>query len=103
MAARMEHEQRKDGAAGVLMAFLLGTVAGAALALLFAPASGEDTRRAMNRRTRESRERLVEALRQGRGILHDQREHLTTAFDRARQQARGAGQPAQGTPGEPEA
>ena len=87
MASRTDHEQHGDGGTSLLAAFLLGAVAGVSLALLLAPASGEDTRAAVNRRTREGRERLMEALRQGRGILDQQRTQFTTAFERARQQA----------------
>jgi gas vesicle protein len=79
--------QQGAGGGSMLLAFILGAAAGAAVALLFAPASGEDTRRAMNERTREGRERVLEALRQGRGILNQRREHLVSTFERARQQA----------------
>jgi len=85
----MTSEQQGSGGANVLIAFLLGAAAGAAVALLYAPAAGEDTRRALGRRTREGREKMVEALRQGRGILDEQREQVVTAFERARQQAPG--------------
>jgi gas vesicle protein len=82
-------DQQQGNGAGIVMAFLLGAAAGAAIALLYAPAAGEDTRRAIGRRTREGREKMMEALRQGRGILEEQREHVVTAFERARQQAQG--------------
>jgi gas vesicle protein len=78
-----------NGGANVLMAFLLGAAAGAALALLYAPASGADTRRALGQRTREGRDRMVDALRQGRGILEEQRTSVINAFEKARQQAQG--------------
>ena len=43
-----------DGHAGaVLMAFVLGAVSGAAVALLWAPHAGEDTRRLVNEKVRE--------------------------------------------------
>jgi len=83
----MAHEKEGNGA-GVLLAFLAGAAVGAAVALLFAPASGSETREAVNRRARESREKVLEALRQGRGILNVQRDNVMTAFDRARQQSR---------------
>lgn len=86
----MANEQHGSGAGGVLAGFILGAVVGAAAALLLAPASGEDTRKTVNRRTREGRERVLEALRQGRGLLNQRRESIVTAFDRARHQARGA-------------
>jgi gas vesicle protein len=85
----MTNGQQVPAGANLLMAFLLGAVAGAAVALLYAPASGADTRRALGQRTREGRDRMMEALRQGRGILDEQRENVVTAFERARQQAQG--------------
>jgi gas vesicle protein len=56
------------------------------VALLFAPASGDETREYLGQRAREGRERAAEAARQGREALNRQRENITTAFDRARQQ-----------------
>lgn len=67
----------QDSGAAVLLAFLAGAAVGAAVALLYAPAPGEETRR------------------RGREALNRQRENLTTAFDRAREQfqaARGEGE-----------
>jgi gas vesicle protein len=64
----MAHQQ--DSGAGVLLAFIAGAAVGAAAALLFAPAKGEETREAVNRRAREGRDKVLEA------------------FDRARQQVR---------------
>jgi gas vesicle protein len=57
-----------EGAASLLVAFVAGAVAGAALALLFAPASGEETRRNLGERAREMRDRAreqYEAARRG--------------------------------------
>jgi gas vesicle protein len=76
---------------------VLGAAAGAAIALLYAPAAGADTRRALGERTREGRDKMIDALRQGRGILEEQRDSVVTAFERARQQAQRPGE------GEPEA
>jgi gas vesicle protein len=84
----MANERDTSAAGTVLLAFISGVTVGAAVALLFAPAKGEETRAAVNRRARESRDRMLDALRQGRGILDRQRERAVTAFDRARQQAR---------------
>ena len=78
--------QNGNGAAGVLLAFMLGATVGAAVALLFAPATGEETRDYINRRAKEGRDKASEAARQGREIINRQRESLTTAFDRAREQ-----------------
>jgi gas vesicle protein len=71
---------------GVLLAFIAGAAVGAAVALLFAPATGEETRDYLSQRAREGRDRANEAARQGREIVSRQRENITTAFDRAREQ-----------------
>ena len=92
---------RDDSGAGtVIVAFLLGAVTGAAVALLMAPSSGEEMRRKIGEKAREGRERAGEAARQGRELWNRQRETLANAVERGReayQQARG-GQPAGGTP-----
>jgi gas vesicle protein len=80
------------GAGGVMVAFMLGAIAGAAVALLVAPASGEETRRKLGEKARESRDKASEAARQGREFLRTQREGITTAFERGKEafdQARG--------------
>lgn len=71
---------------GMLVAFIAGAIAGAAVALLYAPATGDETREFLGQRAREGRDRAAEAARQGRELLNKQRENLTTAFDRARDQ-----------------
>jgi gas vesicle protein len=79
------------GAGSVLLAFLLGAVSGAAVALLYAPATGRETREYLGERAREGRERANVAAEKGRQILNEGRETLATAIDRGReayQQAR---------------
>ena len=77
---------RDDGHAGaILMAFVLGAVSGAAVALLWAPTAGADTRRLLNEKVREGRERATDAARQGREFAQRQRENLSTAIDRGRE------------------
>ena len=87
---------RDDSGAGtVVVAFVLGAITGAAVALLMAPATGEETRRMLAEKAREGREKAGEAARQGRELWNRQREHLNQAFERGREayaQARG-GQP----------
>ena len=81
------------GAAGtVIVAFVLGAVTGAAVALLMAPASGEETRRLLAEKAREGRERANEAARQGREFVNRGKETISTAIERGRdayEQARG--------------
>jgi gas vesicle protein len=77
----------------VLLAFLLGAAAGAAVALLFAPASGEETRNFLSEKAREGKDRATEAARQGRDILNRQRENLSAAIDKGREAYEQARQP----------
>lgn len=92
---------RDDSAAGtVIVAFVLGAVTGAAVALLMAPATGEEVRRILGDKAREGRDRANETAQQGREFLNRQRDHLSAAVERGREayeQARGgnvAGGPA---------
>jgi gas vesicle protein len=75
----------------VLLAFVLGAVSGAAVALLYAPASGKETREYLGDKAREGRERAAKAADKGRELMQQGRETLSTAIDRGReayQQAR---------------
>ena len=81
-----------SGAGSVLLAFILGAVSGAALALLYAPASGRETREYLGEKAREAQARAAEAAEKGREALNQGRETLATAIERGRdayQQARG--------------
>jgi gas vesicle protein len=60
-----------SGAGTVLLAFLVGAVAGAAVALLYAPASGQETREFLNEKAREGARRASEAARVGRDVIKD--------------------------------
>ena len=73
------------GAGGLLVAFIAGAVTGAAVALLFAPASGEETREYLGDRAREGRARAAEAARQGRELLNRQRDTVAAAVERGRE------------------
>ena len=93
---------RDDGSGTVIVAFVLGAITGAAVALLVAPASGEETRRMLAEKAREGREKAGEAAQKGRELWERQRETLSTAFERGKEayeQARGA-QPPGKAPGE---
>ena len=79
------------GAGSVLLAFLLGAVSGAAVALLYAPAPGRETREFLGDKAREGRERATAAAERGRQVINEGRETLATAIERGReayQQAR---------------
>ena len=77
--------QNNNSTGPVLMAFVLGAVAGAAVALLYAPATGEETRQRIKDKAREGREKAEAVAREGRDFLSRQRENLTAAVDRGRE------------------
>ena len=85
---------RDDGsmAGTIVVSFVLGALTGAAVALLLAPATGEETRRYLGEKAKEGRDRASDAARQGRDFLNRQRDTLSTAIDRGKDaylQARG--------------
>jgi gas vesicle protein len=87
----MAGDERSGGAGNVLLAFLLGALSGAAVALLYAPKSGREAREYLGDKAREGRARAVDAAAKGRDVLHQGRETISTAIERGReayQQAR---------------
>ena len=87
----------QSGSGNVMLAFLVGAITGAAVALLFAPASGDETREYLGQKAREGRDRAREAAEQSREFYERNRESVATAIDRGReafQQARERGEQA---------
>ena len=79
------------GAGSILLAFILGAVSGAAVALLYAPATGRETRDYLNEKADEARQRAADAAAKGREAITQGRDTLSTAIERGReayQQAR---------------
>jgi gas vesicle protein len=76
---------RDEGGGTILLAFLLGAASGAAVALLFAPATGETMREYLGQKAREGRERASEMADKGRQAVKDGRETLTNAIERGRE------------------
>jgi gas vesicle protein len=84
----------KDTSGTMMVAFVIGALTGAAVALLFAPATGEDTRDYLGQKAREGRDKARDAVDQGREYYRGQRDNLVTAVERGReafQQARERG------------
>ena len=84
----------KDNSGSMMVAFVVGALTGAAVALLFAPATGEETRELLAQKARDGRDKARDAVDQGREYYRSQRENLVTAVERGReafQQARERG------------
>jgi gas vesicle protein len=75
--------------------FLAGAAVGSTLALLFAPQSGEETRRYLGKKAREGRDRLADMSRdamdrgrdlysRGQDLAEDAAELMEDGLDRAR-------------------
>lgn len=75
----------KDNSGSVMVAFVIGALTGAAVALLFAPASGEETREYLGQKAREGKDKAREAMEQGRDYYRNQRDNLVTAVERGRE------------------
>ncbi len=89
----MSSDDRSTGTSGVILSFMLGALSGAALAVLFAPRSGKETREMLGEKLRETAERSrrlgEQAVEKGRevaeeasGYLDRQREALERRRDR---------------------
>lgn len=58
----------ENSSGSVLVAFAVGALAGAVIALMYAPASGEETRRKLAQKAREGRANLAAAVERGREV-----------------------------------
>jgi gas vesicle protein len=92
-----------DRGGSTFLAFLMGGLTGAALALLFAPRSGRETREILNEKLREGADRSKdlreqarergkaimeeagEYVERGREVMADRKGRLAAAFDAGRQ------------------
>lgn len=84
-----------DHSGTFMVGFVIGALTGAAVALLFAPASGEETRDYLGQKAREGKAKARDAMDQGREYYNSQRENLVTAVERGREafeQARDRGE-----------
>lgn len=73
-------DDRNAGGSGIIMAFLLGGLTGAALAILYAPRSGRETRELLGEKLREGAERgrdlRERAVARGRELYDDAAEYV---------------------------
>ena len=72
---------REGGSPGnTLLAFAIGAAVGAVVALLYAPASGDETRRKIRRTVRDQKDNLDAAVERGREVFEQARR---APFDRS--------------------
>ncbi|HEY7922093.1 MAG TPA: YtxH domain-containing protein [Vicinamibacteria bacterium] len=81
----MSNDDRSGGTAGVVLSFMVGALSGAALAILFAPRSGRETREILGEKLRETKERGrnvgEQALQKGREAAEDAARYLDRQKD----------------------
>jgi gas vesicle protein len=80
-------DDQNSGASGIILSFMLGGLTGAALAILFAPRSGKETRDLLGERIRDGKEHGRElrdrAASKGREILEDASDYVDRAKEGA--------------------
>ncbi|HEV8200845.1 MAG TPA: YtxH domain-containing protein [Candidatus Polarisedimenticolia bacterium] len=69
--APSEEESASSGIGGVMVAFIAGAAVGAAVALLYAPAAGEETRRKVAGAARDMTQKARRGAQQVQGNLGD--------------------------------
>ena len=76
-----------DGAGSglVLLAFLVGAATGAAVALLYAPATGRETRELLGEKSREGRERALALAEKGKQAISEGREKAAALAEKGKQ------------------
>jgi len=94
----------EDGGSTKLLCFMAGLGLGALMGVLFAPQAGEETRGRIAGKAEEGRDYLVnksrdmrnqatEYVERGKGVLAEQRDHLTAAVEAGKQAYRAEIQP----------
>lgn len=70
---------------GKLLYFLAGSFVGAAVALLFAPRSGEETRELLASKGRKLKDQASSYVEKGKETLNKQKEQIAQAIEAGRQ------------------
>jgi len=86
MTTIVDDDDDDSSASSVILAFLLGGLTGAALALLYAPRSGQETRDLLSERVRETAERGRELKEQAVGKGRALVDAATQYVDRQKQE-----------------
>jgi gas vesicle protein len=76
--------------AQILTAFVVGTVVGAGIALLYAPNSGKETRDLLARRAKELKDKVGDSLEDAKEMIYDKKAKLAAALEAGKQAMREA-------------
>ena len=78
-----ESGESGGGGTGLLFAFLAGAAVGAATALMFAPASGPETRARLKKTTRQVAEKARHGVQDLKGSVQDLKGNMGESWQRA--------------------
>lgn len=81
-------ENDSNQVGGFLVAFALGAVAGAGVALLFAPRSGKETRERIAEKSRDIKNKVTDAMAEVPGFIEEKRASLSAAIDSGKEAVR---------------
>jgi len=81
-------ENNSNPVGGVLAAFAVGALVGAAVALLYAPRSGQETRERIGDKGRELKNRVSDALDGVPDFIDGKKADLAAAFDSGKEAVR---------------
>lgn len=66
---------------GILLAFVAGAIVGAAIALLYAPQSGKETRELLAKKASELKEATAEKIEKGKEFIRKKKAELARAIE----------------------
>lgn len=69
----------------LLTAFVAGAIAGAGIALLYAPSSGQETREALAKRSRELKDKVSGSIDDAKEMLCEKKAMIAAAFEAGKQ------------------
>jgi gas vesicle protein len=81
-------ENNSNQVGGVLAAFAVGALVGAAVALLYAPRSGKDTRELITDKGRDIKNKVTDAMDDMPGFIEGKKADLAAAFDSGKEAVR---------------
>lgn len=74
-------QMNQDSATGIIVAAIVGAAVGAGVALLFAPASGKETREWLRTKGRDLKDRAATAIEEGKDTLRRAADDLSRDFE----------------------